>query len=364
MKQDKLLALESLRGIAAISVAFFHFNIGSHFNNDFVGSAWLMVDFFFVLSGFVIALNYMDRIKTLNDLSNFQIKRFLRLYPLHLLMLFTFLGIEFAKYMAEFQFDMVVNNRAFSENDLTAFIANLFLIQNWSMSGLTYNYPSWSISAEFYTYAVFALLLLVSKANKIFLASALTISIVTFGFALNETGMGTGNLTGGPLRCLYSFSIGALIFIIYSKLRSMSISLKSVVPLFLIAVSVSIVSQFGSNEFEYVVFIPILFGITILSIALNNKESFLNKTLSRKWLVYLGTISYGIYMIHACIWWILSQTMRFVFKVPTTTDSEGKIKIAIENIFIADLVSIFGISVVILLSHFSFRFFESKFIYR
>jgi peptidoglycan/LPS O-acetylase OafA/YrhL len=33
LKQEKLLALESLRGIAAISVAFFHFNVGSHLNN-------------------------------------------------------------------------------------------------------------------------------------------------------------------------------------------------------------------------------------------------------------------------------------------------------------------------------------------
>lgn len=364
MKQNKLLALESLRGIAAISVAFFHFNIGSHFNNDFVRNAWLMVDFFFVLSGFVIALNYMDRIKTINDLSRFQIKRFLRLYPLHFLMLFTFLGIEFAKYIAENQFGMVANNRAFSINDLTAFIANLFLIQNWSLSDLTYNYPSWSISAEFFTYAIFAILILVSKANKIFLVTALTIGILTFGFSLNEIGMGTGNLTGGPLRCLYSFSIGALIFIIYSKVRSMNMSLTSMLPLLLIAVSIYIVSQYGTKKFEYVVLIPILFGITILSIALDNTESLLNKTLSRKWLVYLGTISYGIYMIHACVWWMITQTMRFVFKVPNTTDSDGKIKIVIENIFIADLISIFGISVVILLAHFSFKFYESKFTYR
>ena len=45
MKQDKLLALESLRGMAAISVAFFHLKIESHFNNDFMNNAWLMVDF-------------------------------------------------------------------------------------------------------------------------------------------------------------------------------------------------------------------------------------------------------------------------------------------------------------------------------
>lgn len=364
MKQDKLLALESLRGIAAISVAFFHFNVGSHFNNEFVTNAWLMVDFFFVLSGFVIALNYMDKIKTINDLSNFQIKRFVRLYPLHLLMLFAFLGIEFAKYIAEIQFDIVANNRAFSENNFTAFIANLFLIQNWSLSSLTYNYPSWSISAEFFTYAFFAILLLISRANRIFLATALIVCVVLSGLSLREIGMGTGNLTGGPLRCIYSFSIGAFIFLIYSKLICMNLSLKSVIPLLLIFLSIYIVSQYGSKQLEYVVLIPILFGITILSISLNDKDSLLNKTLSRNWLVYLGTISYGIYMIHACVWWVITQTFRFVIKVPTTTDSEGKIKIAIENIFIADLVSIVGILTVILLAHLSFKYYESKFTYR
>jgi peptidoglycan/LPS O-acetylase OafA/YrhL len=43
---NKILPLESLRGIAAISVAFFHFNVESYFNNSFTKNAWLMVDFF------------------------------------------------------------------------------------------------------------------------------------------------------------------------------------------------------------------------------------------------------------------------------------------------------------------------------
>ena len=47
MKKEKLVVLESLRGVAAISVAFFHFNTGSIFNNGFTNNAWLMVDFFF-----------------------------------------------------------------------------------------------------------------------------------------------------------------------------------------------------------------------------------------------------------------------------------------------------------------------------
>ena len=76
MKQHKLLPLESLRGIAAISVALYHFNTGSHFNNAFVSNAWLMVDFFFVLSGFVIALNYIDNIKSAKNYLRFKRRDF------------------------------------------------------------------------------------------------------------------------------------------------------------------------------------------------------------------------------------------------------------------------------------------------
>ena len=101
--------------------------------------------------------------------------------------------------------------------------------------------------------------------------------------------MGVGNLTGGPLRCLYSFSIGAFIFLIYSKLNILGMSLKSVIPLILITLSIYIVSEYESKDSGLVVLIPLLFGITILSIALNNKENYLNKILSMKWLAYLGT---------------------------------------------------------------------------
>ena len=115
MKQKKILALESLRGFAALSVALLHFNTGSYFNNGFTNNAWLMVDFFFVLSGFVIAFNYIDRIYSLPELLTFQKKRFWRLYPLHLVTLFLFTGIEIAKYIVEIKYGLVANNQAFSQ---------------------------------------------------------------------------------------------------------------------------------------------------------------------------------------------------------------------------------------------------------
>ena len=91
----KILYLESLTGSAAISVSLHHFSINSILqNNYYVKNSYLMVDFFFVLSGFVIAYNYMDKLTNIKNLINFQIKRFLRLYPLHFLMLVAFLFKE------------------------------------------------------------------------------------------------------------------------------------------------------------------------------------------------------------------------------------------------------------------------------
>ena len=118
-----------------------------------------MVDFFFVLSGFVIAFNYIDRIYSLPELLTFQKKRFWRLYPLHLITLFLFVGIEIAKYIVEIQYGLVANNQAFSQNNFTSFLANIFLVQNLLITDPTFNTVSWSISSEFYTYTLFALLL-------------------------------------------------------------------------------------------------------------------------------------------------------------------------------------------------------------
>lgn len=361
MKKDKILALESMRGIAAISVAFFHFRImNSHFNVDFVNHAWLMVDFFFVLSGFVISLNYIDRLKTPRDILIFQVKRFLRLYPLHFLMLFLFLGIEFTKYFVEVKFGLVADNVAFSKNNLTAFMANLLLIQNWILPIGTFNEPSWSISAEFVTYFLFALLILLSKSNRLLISIALIICVLIFGILLYKMGMGHDNLRG-PLRCLYSFSIGSITFLMFRKLINLNITTHSMIPLIFIILSVFMVSKYGYHDFNLIVIFPLLFGITVLSISLNSKESYLNKILSMNWLVHLGTISYGIYMIHLCVFWVIQNTIIYVIKVPTVIDEYENKRISMENIYIADLIVITGISIIILLAHMSFKHFEIRF---
>lgn len=361
MKKEKLLALESLRGIAAISVAFFHFKIGSHFNNAFVSNSWLMVDFFFVLSGFVIALNYTDRIQSSNDFLVFQKKRFLRLFPLHFVMLIVFLCIEFAKYIVEIKFGIIsANGGAFEDSDLPAFIANLLLLQNWVIPQLTFNYPSWSISAEFITYAVFGCIVLLTRGKLYLLTPMLIIGVLAFGLLLSCFGMHTDNVSG-PLRCLYSFSIGAITFLLYRQLVNSHSIKNSTAPLGVLLVNILVVTFYGSKNFSYVELIPILFGFSILVVALSRKENAINRFLGQKWLVYLGTISYGIYMIHAFVWWVFNQILRFVFKFERVTASDGGVNFYVENVYLADLISILGISLVIILAHISYKHIEMKY---
>src|SRR6187402_3617673 len=75
--------LDGLRGVAAIAVVTFHFMEWaiSDYSKNFIGHGFLAVDFFFCLSGFVIAYAYDDRMKQLKP-GPFLIRRLIRLHPL------------------------------------------------------------------------------------------------------------------------------------------------------------------------------------------------------------------------------------------------------------------------------------------
>lgn len=360
MTKHKLISLDSLRGIAAISVAFFHFITGSHFNNAFTMNAWLMVDFFFVLSGFVIALNYTNKLNSTEALIEYQVKRFYRLYPLHLLLLILFTFVETTKYFVEIKFGLETKNPAFSENNFTNFMYNLFLLHNWTNQTLTFNYPSWSISAEFFTYFIFGSIVVLTRHSNRLLLTVLISGVIVSGYKLSEIGMGTDN-TAGPLRCIYSFLIGCLVYSAYCKIKNFFVFNQSLVLASLLGIIAILIIYKGQKTNPYVFLTPFLFGLTIFTVAVTDRETILIRILENRFLVYLGNISYGIYMIHALVWWILTQILTIVFKFKTFMNSDDKMQIAIENIWLADIISILGLAIIIGLSHVSYKYFEVRF---
>ena len=150
--------LDALRGLAACLVVLHHspFCYGEQ-PVSLVANSYLFVDFFFLLSGFVMCHAYGQRILSGMSMRDYVVLRLGRLYPLHLFMLLAtvaYTGLKAALFAYGFG-----NEQDFSHNHGFSFITNVLLVHSLGLhEELTWNTPSWSISVEFYTYLVFYVL--------------------------------------------------------------------------------------------------------------------------------------------------------------------------------------------------------------
>ncbi len=208
---ERFQVLDSWRGICALLVALFHFPTASAISQSrFVGSSYLFVDFFFVLSGFVIASSYAERLSQPAQVARFALVRFGRIYPLHLLMLAAFAGFELLRLVLP-QLHGTGAAPFTGGFDLKSLLANLLLLQGMGFEDhLTWNAPSWSISAEFFAYLLFAGVVFVAGARAWvwFVAAAVTAPLFLLGFSTHHMDV---SYDFGFIRCLYGFSLGALL---------------------------------------------------------------------------------------------------------------------------------------------------------
>src|SRR5690606_1003601 len=95
--------------------------------------------------------------------------RFFRIYPLHLVMLAVMLGLELAKLLASQKAGFTFNHPPFSaENAPSQILPNLLLLHSWTpyTDSLSFNYPSWSISIEFYMYIALFVSVILFRNHK------------------------------------------------------------------------------------------------------------------------------------------------------------------------------------------------------
>lgn len=356
-KNNYLLSLDSLRGLAAVIVMFYHFSSTSSSlltDNFIVMNGRRFVDFFFVLSGFLISIKYYDIIIDFKSLMKFQERRFYRLYPLHFITLFVFLLIELSKFYFEKNTGIIANNPSFSNNNFFAFINNILLTQSFFVAHTTFNDPSWSISLEFYIYLLFALLLIFFK-NKfrflLFIVLIILFGLLIFIRGADET-MDLANGLFAFIRALYCFLIGVIAYYFYRNCRFF-FSFFSSYLIFTILIFYIYYLNYLSK-----LFLPLIFAALIVSLSIN-KKNILNYLFTRKLLIFLGKISYGIYMIHSIVWWIFRQFFRFILKAPTTEVNNATVL----NIPSFDILfyQILASLIVIFLSYISLKYYESFF---
>lgn len=348
MKQ-KLPYLESLRGLAAVSVSLLHFSSAPIITETvFIRNAEMMVDFFFVLSGFVIAYTYLDRIVDRASLIDFQTRRLWRLYPLHLVCLLAFLGLEGAQYAFESLTGSTGAQPAFSRNTPGAFLSNLFLVQPFFEQDLTFNFPSWSISSEFFTYFAFGLLVL--SPTRIRLPAFVAVAVLS-AVVLNVSDGIVQTQELALVRCMYSFFVGVLTYLALKPVIGGHHGWRLAGPLLVVSVVLICLPQYFPK-----LLLPLVFAACIAALVLEDNGSVVKRWLSGRRVVYLGTISYGVYMLHLGVWEAINILLVKGLRYPLTPDG-SKIDLPVLE---QALLAAAGLVVIVLGAHVSYRRIEQR----
>ena len=291
--------LDSWRGICALLVALFHFPLaGPVSENAFVRGSFLFVDFFFVLSGFVIAHAYAARVSSGEGFAKFMITRFGRLFPLHAFMLAAFVGFElFRLAIPRLAGGQAAFTGAFSLDMLPA---NLALLHGLGIHDhLSWNAPSWSISTELFAYLFFGLVLLLLKRFSLFAFAAAALAGPVLLYFLSPDFM-DATYDFGLVRCLFGFSAGVLTHHALAGSVGTSDDTKesrlawtlaeiAVVLAVILFVSTSAASAGG-------LLAPFIFAFAVAVFA--HEGGAVSRLLRWRPFLLLGTISYSIYLTH------------------------------------------------------------------
>jgi peptidoglycan/LPS O-acetylase OafA/YrhL len=295
-------------------------------NNNFVYNSDLFVDFFFVLSGFVITYTAQG-MSAPGDMKLFYKKRLFRLYPLHFIMLMIFVVIEFVKkfFVGRIQVNQLNN----ANNNITTFFSNLFLLNSVKMPGVTdvsWNIPSWSISAEMLSYILFGSAVWFIHRfnmykNRVYLFAAIALGSLFLLHAVAGDFRLTYSFDYGFLRGFIGFFTGAVCFNFFSSTREKVITKPTAffhaAEVFCIAAMVIMVyNGFALKPYGYV--FEILFFLSIYVFAfekgivssLFKKSGFLKK---------VGTYSYSIYMTHALLLSLFNIVFIRLLKLPPSS---------------------------------------------
>lgn len=312
-----VLPLDSIRGIAATSVVIHHlllmptflaaFPHNAWINCSFFRSAWLLVDLFFVLSGIVMSLSYVDGDFERFSLREFMVRRLARVYPLHIVMLLANLLFRLLRISLVVAGIVVAAPTAFEVNNAYSFLLNVLLLHSMGfIDYLSWNAPSWSISVEFYTYLVFGLIVLIAQRMRSIawfyaLSGILVVgSLIVIVFVLGKESLGL-QTDFGILRCFVSFFLGVLTVRVVRSLparpRPVTQGALQVLAMTASVVLVSIVEAIPAASF----LAPLTFALFLGSLLAFPQALLVPRILVARPLVWLGRRSYSIYMVHALV---------------------------------------------------------------
>ena len=289
--------LDSWRGLAAMTVALSRLDTnGAIFASPLVQNSYLFVDFFFVLSGFVIAHAYGASLTTGRSFAAFALRRFGRLWPLHAFMFALFIAYEASRLMSSSA------NSAFPPfTGLRApgtMLPELTFATTLGYGPTGWNDPSWSISAEFWTYLLFGALCLSFRRSLAAVSILVAAAAMVFVTAKSSSGMDV-TFTYGLARCIAGFLIGTLVYGLWLRMSEArqttamgSGGWMTVSEIVGLAGALAFVWFAGRSPVSYAA--PVVFGLLVLLFA--HEGGAVSRLLRLRPFLHLGNLSYSIYM--------------------------------------------------------------------
>lgn len=280
---ERFVALDALRGICALAVVVHHYPPNWIVpGTSMWQNGWVFVDFFFVLSGFVMVHVYGDRLDTGRAVWGYLWRRFWRVYPLHMAaqvpwIVVAFIGASHFSGFREASFEPL------------AFLWHALLV-NGFVSAETWNSPAWSISTEFGAYVVFALVSVLPIPRR--------------GFAVLVIGVVAGAWLAGLVenmtiwRTLIGFFLGVLAYDVFRRLPELSPNVSTLVEIvFVVGVGAG-AAWLARTPYEVVLPFVFLGAVVVFARA----RGLLGRLLSGRVGEWLGRLSFSIYLLH---FWVL-----------------------------------------------------------
>lgn len=302
----QLDALTGLRGMAAWLVVAYHFRRAlapfvAQAVLDVVAHGALAVDLFFVMSGFIIALNYRKefRAEGMRVYGRFLLLRLARIYPLHLFVLGMFVLYVGAASLAH-------DTDEFERLDYL--VASIVLVQAWSPWVVVgWNVPAWSISTEMFAYLIFPAMAWIAERARgptttgLWLAGALgVLALVAPAFG----GLGGELSQFGLTRCVLEFFAGVMVQRFWELRRPTPRSANAAV-----ALSALLITAYAFGAPDSLV-MPGAFCCLVYGLALPGTLP--ARLLSRPLPLLLGTLSYATYLSH----FLIKFVVKLVFERP------------------------------------------------
>jgi peptidoglycan/LPS O-acetylase OafA/YrhL len=335
LKKNYLHQIQILRALSVLLIFFFHSNIES-FSKGYLG-----VDIFFVISGYVITKILEEKIFHNNKykFKEFYIKRILRIFPVYFFIISVFILI-FLLIGPLTDIDYIINKIGF----IFTFSSNFYYLNhqkeyfdNIFQDPLNH---TWSLAVEMQFYLVFPFFyyFLKKKLNQKLIIKILILIIAT-SILFNYHYMKSVNLTYySPIFRAWEFLLGSLIYLLrnndnfYKKKVMRELQKKNYI--FLVAIFIIIFFFTENSRLLDLTLTTITTSLFLFFIKENDHSDLF---LGNKLLIYLGNISYSIYLWHLPVLYFIGIYYGEKHKL------------------------IYSLILTILLSHFSYIFIEKKF---